>query len=317
MPQSATSSARLRRTFVVDDRPLMRGAHPERDLERAIESGAAILRRERVLVACSGGPDSVALAAVMHAVAPRMELHLNAAFINHGTRESAWQDECVVLQLSAQLAIALDVVALQPGDGSESSLRAARYDALIDIAKRRGCSAIATAHHAEDQSETVVLALLRGTGLDGLRGMRSRRPLAPGLDLARPFLQIPSESLRAYCHARALPYAVDPSNADGSLRRNAVREALSAVRPVFPGLDAAVARASVVVAEERDASRRAELRRSVREQLSKETELRDIDFVHVEAAVRALEDGRSGTFDMKPGVKLRIESGVVTGITKA
>lgn len=295
----------------------MRGAHPERDLERAIENGGAILPRERVLVACSGGPDSVALLAALHAVAPRMELQLNAAFVNHGTRESAWQDECVVLQLSAQLTIALDVIALQPSDCSEGGLRAARYDGLIAVAKRLGCSVIATAHHAEDQSETVLLALLRGTGLEGLRGMRCRRPLSQGLDLARPFLQIPSESLRAYCHARALPYAVDPSNADAGLRRNAVREALSALRPVFPGLDAAVARAAVVVAEERDASRRAELRRSVREQLSKETELRDIDFVHVEAAVRALEDGRTGTFHMKPGVELRIESGAVTGITKA
>lgn len=64
------------------------------------------------------------------------------------------------------------------------------------------------------------------------------------------------EALRAYCHAHALPYAVDPTNARTNLRRNAVREALTALRPLFPGLDAAVARAAEVVAEERDGSRR-------------------------------------------------------------
>jgi tRNA(Ile)-lysidine synthase TilS/MesJ len=184
------------------------------------------------------------------------------------------------------------------------------------MANRRNCSAVVTAHHAEDQSETVLLALLRGTGPTGLRGMERRRRLATGIDLARPFLKIPSERLRAYCHARALPYAVDPSNARANLRRNAVREALVALRPLFPSLDAAVARAADVVAGEREGTPRAKLRRAVREQLGKETDLRDIDFLHVEEAVRALEEGRSGTFHMKAGIALRIEDGAVAGITK-
>jgi tRNA(Ile)-lysidine synthase len=294
----------------------MRGAHPERDVERAIEHGGIFRSGEHVLIACSGGPDSIALAGAMHAVAKRRSLAIRAAFVNHGLRDSSWQDECVVLQMAAQLEIPLHVVGLRYHRRDEQGLRTARYDALIDVAKGRGCSVVVTAHHAEDQSETVLLALLRGTGPAGLRGMRRRRRLAPALDLARPFLGIPSETLRAYCHARALPYAIDPSNAQLSLRRNALREALVALRPLFPGLDAAVARAADVVADEGDSTRRAELRRSVREQLGREDELRDIDFVHVEAAVRALEGGRTGTFHMKPGIALRIERGVVTGITR-
>lgn len=294
----------------------MRGAHPERDVDRAIEQSRVLRPGEHVLVACSGGPDSVALAGAMHAAAKRIDLSFRIAFVNHGLRDSAWQDECVLLQIAAQLEVPLDVVRLRSHARDEQRLRTARYDALIDVAKRRGCSVVATAHHAEDQSETVLLALLRGTGPAGLRGMRDRRRLAPALDLARPFLGIPSETLRVYCHARALPYAIDPSNAQTSLRRNALREALAALRPLFPGLDAAVARAAEVVAEERDATARAELRRSVREQLGREDELRDIDFLHVEAAVRALEGGRTGTFHMKPGIALRIERGVVTGITR-
>jgi tRNA(Ile)-lysidine synthase len=295
----------------------VRGARPERDVERAIEQSGLVRPQERVLIACSGGPDSVALAAAMHAVAKRTSVALRAAFVNHGLRRSAGQDECVVVQIATQLEIPLDVVALEVGANDEEALRDARYGALIDLATRHGCTAVATAHHAEDQSETVLLALLRGTGPAGLCGMRARRTLATGVDLIRPLLGIPSEALRDYCHARVLPYAVDPSNAQTSLRRNAVREALVALRPFFPGLDAAVARAAEVAGEERDDSRRAALRRSVREQLGREEGLRDIDFLHVEAAVRALEDGRTGTFHMKPGLALRIEGGIVRGITRA
>lgn len=294
----------------------MRGAHPERDVEHVLERSDAFAAGESVLIACSGGPDSVALAAAMHVVAAQLQLTLHLGFVNHGTRASAWQDECVVLQVAAQFELPLEIAARNDRDAAEEALRVARYDALTGMAERRGCSVVVTAHHAEDQSETVLLALLRGTGPAGLRGMEGRRQLAEGIDLSRPFLKIPSERLRAYCHARALPYAVDPSNARTSLRRNAVREALAALRPLFPGLDAAVARAADVVAEERAASPRARLRSAVREELGKETELRDIDFLHVEEAVRALEDGRTGTFHMKAGIALRIEGGMVTGITK-
>jgi tRNA(Ile)-lysidine synthase len=294
----------------------VRGAHPERDLERAIEESGVLRTGERVLIACSGGPDSVALAAALDAIAQSMQLTMRAAFVNHGLRASAWQDECVALQVAAQFGIPLEVIGIAVDTHAEQRLRTARYGALIDIAKRWECDVVATAHHAEDQTETVFLALLRGTGPAGLRGMRGRRRLAPGLDLVRPFLGIPSETLREYCHRRALPYAVDPSNSDTTLRRNAVREALSALRPLFPGLDAAVARAAEVVAEERDATRRAALRRAVRERLFGDGALNDIDFLHVEEVVRALERGGSGTFHMKPGVALRIERGSVAGISK-
>lgn len=294
----------------------MRGAHPERDIEGAIERSGILRRGEQVLIACSGGPDSVALAAALRAVAKRMQLAICAAHVNHGLRASAWQDECVVLQTAARYEIPLEVLALQTPARDEQHLRAARYGILVEAAKRRACRVIATAHHAEDQSETVFLALLRGAGPGGLRGMRSRRSLESGLDLARPLIGIPAEALRAYCHARALPYAVDPTNSELGLRRNAVRDALAALRPLFPGLDAAVARAAQLVSEEQDATRRAELRRSIREQLATEEGLRDIDFAHVEAVVRAIENGRTGTFHMKPGVVLRVERGSIWDIRK-
>ncbi len=147
--------------------------------------------------------------------------------------------------------------------------------------------------------------------------MRARRPLAPGVDLARPLLRVAAEDLRRLCHAHALPYAVDPTNADRGLRRNAVRDALEALRPLFPGLDAAVARTAEVLAEEMAGTQRADLRREVRAALAEQDGLRDVDFVHVEAAVRAIERGGSGRFHMKTGVELQIEHGVIVGTEQA
>lgn len=294
----------------------MRGAHPERHVERTIELGGIVRRGDRVLIACSGGPDSVALAAALHAVAKRMQLDLRLAHVNHGTRASAGQDECVAAGVAAGLGLALDVVRLASQPPDEASLREARYAALLALAQRTACTAVATAHHAEDQSETVLLALFRGTGPAGIGGMRPRRQLASGIDLVRPLLRVPAGELRQYCHVEGLPYAIDPTNADAALRRNAVRQALDAVRPLFPGLDEAVARAAELAADERETAGRAGLRRLVRGRLASERELRDVDFVHVEAAVRALETGGSGTFHMKAGVRLEILRGEIAGITR-
>ncbi|HEY9086407.1 MAG TPA: tRNA lysidine(34) synthetase TilS [Candidatus Tyrphobacter sp.] len=287
----------------------MRGSHPERAIEQAIVQGGVVREGERIVVACSGGPDSVALAAALHAIAAPLHLTLSLAHVNHGARASAWQDECVVLRVAADLGLPLDVVALDMGvdAANEAAMRTARYAALARIARKRGGSAVATAHHAEDQSETVLLALFRGTGPDGLGGMEARRSLEEGIDLIRPLLRIGSEALRYYCHASGLPYAIDPTNEDATLHRNAVREALQALRPTFPGLDQAVARAAELVSSERARSPRVQLRHRVREVLREQGQLADVDFEHVEAAVRTLERGGTGRFLMKAGVTLRIE----------
>jgi tRNA(Ile)-lysidine synthase len=294
----------------------MRGARPRASIERSIRQSGALRPGERVIAACSGGADSVALVSALHAVAKPMRLTLRVVHVNHGLRASTYQDECISLRVAGEYELPIEVVTLPPGPRDEQTLRAARYEALAATAVHHNATAVATAHHAEDQSETTLLALFRGAGPDGLAGMRVRRPLAPGVDLVRPLLRVSTEALRGYCHARALPYAIDPSNSDSSLRRNAVREALEALRPLFPGLDEAVARAAELVAEEAVASRRAELRRRVRDRLAGEEALRDVDFEHVEAAVRALETGRSGTFHMKAGVRLEIRRGAIAGITK-
>ncbi len=287
----------------------MRGAHPERAIEQAIARSGVLRKGEHIVVACSGGPDSVALVAALHSLMPSMQLRLSVAHVNHALRASAWQDECIALRIAASCELSIDVVALEPRGRDEAALREVRYEALLGVAKQRGADAIASAHHAEDQSETVLMALFRGAGPEGLGGMEPRRPLDEGIDLIRPLLRVASEDLRYYCHVSGLPYAVDPTNRDPELRRNAVRAALGALRPLFPGLDEAVARAAHLVVSDRAATPRALLRRRVREALRKQGELADVDFEHVEAAVRTLEMGGSGRFHMKAGVTLRIEPG--------
>jgi tRNA(Ile)-lysidine synthase len=141
--------------------------------------------------------------------------------------------------------------------------------------------------------------------------MPARRQLGKDIDLARPLLRLERKDLRAYAQQMGLPYAIDPSNADRTLRRNAVRVALHALRPLFPGLDAAVARAAEVVGAEFRATPAAAVRRQVREALREHEALGGVDFEHIEAAVRALQQGLSGRFFMAPGVEIEVSDGVL------
>lgn len=290
----------------------MRGTRPERALEQFVERENVIRKGDRVLIACSGGSDSVGLAAILSAIAKPMDLTLQIAHVNHGVRHSAWQDEAVALRAGAALSLPVRVVALPPGPSDEASLREARYAALTRVAREAGANVVATGHNAEDQTETVLLALFRGTGPQGLAGMPARRELSQGLDLARPLLRFERAEIRGYVQTAGLPHAVDPTNDDLTVRRNAIRDALARLRPLFPGLDAAVSRAAELVADELVGAPEAALRRQVRETLREHQALHSVDFEHVEAAVRALERGNSGTFSMGSGIALTIENGLLT-----
>jgi tRNA(Ile)-lysidine synthase len=287
----------------------MRGARPGRTLELALARTNALKDGESVVVACSGGPDSVALAAALAAVASKRGWQLALAHVNHGLRASASQDEAVVLHVGAALGLQVRVVALEGAARGEAALRKARYAAFARVARELGANAVATAHTAEDQTETVLMALFRGTGTGGLAGIPNRRPMCVGVDLCRPLLRWDHAALRRYCQQNGVPYALDPTNADLRYRRNAVRTALGALRFSFPALDRAVARAAQTVADELAGESRALSRRRVREALRASGALVDVDFEHVESAVRALERGRSGEFHMRPKVALRIRQG--------
>ncbi|MGH7728950.1 MAG: tRNA lysidine(34) synthetase TilS, partial [Vulcanimicrobiaceae bacterium] len=220
----------------------MRGARPDAALEQALARRVAPQQGETLVAAVSGGPDSAALAALLCRAAPARKATVVLAYIDHGVRGAVVQDEAVVLGIAAALGAPLAIRALARGLRGEAALREARYAALAAIAGERGARRIVTAHHARDQSESVLLALLRGCGPSGLGGIEPVRPLGPHLSLERPLLETEPEELFAYALRRGLPVARDPSNANPSLRRNALRAALCELRRSLPHLDAAVAR---------------------------------------------------------------------------
>ncbi len=243
---------------------------------------------ERLVSACSGGPDSVALACVLDRLARSDGFELILAHVNHGIRASSGQDECVVLAVAARLGRRVEIAAPVPGAADEATLRAARYAALEQIATAAGAHTLATAHTAQDQTETVLLALFRGTGVAGLTGMAPLRTLpGGGVRLARPLLRATHADLLAELRRSALPYALDPSNADRRYRRNAVRAALAALRPEFPQLDRSVARCADIVRAELAGGERVAARRRLRQLLDGRGELHDIPFERIEAVLDA------------------------------
>jgi tRNA(Ile)-lysidine synthase len=285
----------------------MRGLRPERRLEAIVARELKPVAGETILAAISGGPDSVALAALLRTVCAREGARLVLGHVNHAVRPGAWQDEAVVLALGAALGVPVRCASLEPApDSGEAALREGRYRTLERLAAEAGAHRVATAHHAQDQTETVLLALFRGTGPAGLAGMRPARPLGKRSILVRPLLEVDRGSLRALCEAEHLPYAIDPTNADPRYARNAVRAALADLRPNFPRLDEAVARCARIVRDELDGSGRAILRARLREELAAGPGLRDVPFERLEAAARALEAGRPGRHHIKRGVAIDV-----------
>jgi len=186
-----------------------------------------------VLVAVSGGSDSVALLCGLAALKLPGEGRLIAAHVNHKLRGSdSDADQTFVQELCRQLGLAcefatagIDRTVGSHGQGIEASARHARYDALEKMAERFGGRFVVTAHTADDQAETVLHRILRGTGLRGLRGMSRSRRLGPAT-LLRPLLCIRRAELSEYLHDRQQPFRTDASNHDARFTRNRIRHEL-------------------------------------------------------------------------------------------
>ncbi|MGL4553653.1 MAG: tRNA lysidine(34) synthetase TilS, partial [Gemmataceae bacterium] len=156
---------------------------------------------------------------------------LVAAHLNHRLRPDADADERFVQHLAASLDIpcvchALDIRALAAGDNIEAAARRERYAWLASVARERGLTRVATGHTASDQAETVLHRLLRGTGLDGLRGIAARRPLGDGVELVRPLLGVSRSDVLAYLAEVGQSARHDATNDDTSLTRNRIRHEL-------------------------------------------------------------------------------------------
>lgn len=183
-----------------------------------------------VLVAVSGGADSVALLRGLASLKSAGLGQLAVAHFNHRLRGAeSMGDEEFVLQLSRQLGLTCHVGHAGPGqlqsggDGLEAAARQARYAFLQSTAERLGARYVVTAHTADDQAETMLHRLVRGTGLAGLAGMRRARALGPAVTLLRPLLDFRRADIEAYLAALDQPYRHDSSNGSQEPTRNRVR----------------------------------------------------------------------------------------------
>jgi tRNA(Ile)-lysidine synthase len=188
---------------------------------------AGLLRGERVLVAVSGGVDSMVLLDVLARLRDRLDLRLHVAHVHHGLRgRAADRDAAFVVAEAARRGLAASVCRLDPsarprGESVEMWARSARYGCLDAEAARVRASRIAVAHTRDDQAETVLLHLLRGTGPRGLAGIPPIRQR-----ILRPLLTVSRAEVEAYAAARGLGFRTDRSNASDAYLRNRVRHHL-------------------------------------------------------------------------------------------
>jgi len=169
-----------------------------------------------VVVGCSGGADSLALLVL----AVDAGLEPIAVYVDHGIRDAGDREADVVADAASRLGAGFDVrrVAVSRGANLEARARVARYDALERARVAHGATTALVAHTADDQAETVLLNLLRGSGTRGLAGMPARRG-----HIVRPLLEQRRADVRDICVRRALVPVEDPSNEDLAFRRNRIR----------------------------------------------------------------------------------------------
>jgi len=220
---------------------------------QAVQASAAFVVSEdgrpvTVAVALSGGRDSVALLhATRDALAAACPLaRVVALHVHHGLQAQAdeWDLFCAALCTDLRVPLASTRVTVQPtaGEGIEAAARRARHAALGRMCREQGARLLLFAHHRDDQVETVLLRLFRGTGVAGMAGMPASRPLdalgdAEGeVRLLRPWLDVPRADIDAYCAAHGLRWIDDPSNTDTRFARNALRAQLPALLQAFPAL---------------------------------------------------------------------------------
>lgn len=188
-----------------------------------------------VVVSVSGGADSVALLRILAAAEEDRPRQLIVAHFDHRLRPGSADDARFVADLAARMGLPFDLgqadvasLAQAKGDGIEAAARRARYRFLEEAADRHRAHFIATAHTADDQVETVLHRILRGTGVAGLRGMREVRAFFGRQDLyvVRPLLGVRRKEILEYLRELDQPYCEDPSNADSRFTRNRIRHKL-------------------------------------------------------------------------------------------
>ncbi len=211
----------------------------------------------RLVVALSGGADSLALAAAVAHEAGRRSIHATAVTIDHGLQEGSDLVAEHAATTARRLGLAARVVRVEVGadGGPEAAAREARYHALDAAAADIGAHVVVTAHTLDDQAETVLLGLARGSGARSLQGMAPELVRDSGIRLFRPLLEVTRETTRAACLAEGLAPWDDPHNIDERFARVRVRRSILPVleRELGPGVAEALARTAAQLREDTEA----------------------------------------------------------------
>jgi len=204
-----------------------------------------------VVVAVSGGLDSVVLLHLLRFTPGLPDLRLTAAHVDHGMRDGSAGDARWVVGLARAWDVPLSSLTAETVPASEDEARSLRYTFYDEVRRQTDARWVVTAHHADDQVETVLFRIARGTGLRGLRGIPEFRE--PGI--WRPLLPFRRSELEAYAAAMGLAWREDPTNAGAEFARNALRHHVIPVleEEVAPGTRDAVLRLARLAREEEDA----------------------------------------------------------------
>jgi tRNA(Ile)-lysidine synthase len=188
--------------------------------------GRPLGNEEPLAVAVSGGPDSLALLLLAHCA---YGARVRALTVDHGLRPESVDEAATVAAVCAEIGVphvTLRWEGGKPAANRQAAAREARYRLMADWCRREGVAWLVTAHHADDQAETLLLRLARGAGLGGLAGVRAKRDLG-GVTLLRPLLGSRRSELAAVVAAAGLTAADDPSNRDDRYDRTRVRKLLA------------------------------------------------------------------------------------------
>jgi tRNA(Ile)-lysidine synthase len=211
------------------------------------------LNTASICVGLSGGLDSVVLLHILAQCRQSMPFTLSAVHINHGLSINAPVWEQFVQHYAAQLGVVCQTYSVKLQRPGGESLEAIARKARYTIYQQQACDAIALAHHQDDQAETVLLQLMRGSGVVGLAAMPKKRALSPHLLLVRPILDITRAELLSYAQKHQLAWVEDESNADQRYQRNFLRhEILPQLKGRYPFITKTLARVAYYFAQTSD-----------------------------------------------------------------
>lgn len=179
-------------------------------------------RGAKIVVGVSGGPDSVCLLDALHNLQKKYDLKLIVVHVNYGLRgKDSDLDEKLAKSLAEKYSLPIEILKVKKAGKSEDKLRTVRYAFFEKVSKKYKADAIAVGHNLNDQAETVLMRILRGTGLRGLGAIKFRNN-----NIIRPLLNIPRKEIVAYLRSNKTPYRTDKSNLSADFTRNKIRNIL-------------------------------------------------------------------------------------------